>query len=55
MASASSFFSRAFSASRSFSRRASDTSMPPNFARLVQNDASLTACFLHGFQFKQES
>ena len=35
IASANSFLSRAFSASRSFSRRASETSMPPNFARHV--------------------
>ncbi|KOT21990.1 hypothetical protein DM52_2239 [Burkholderia mallei] len=35
IASASSFFSRAFSTSRSLSRRASETSMPPNFARQV--------------------
>ena len=32
IASASSFFSRAFSASKVRSRRASDTSRPPNFA-----------------------
>jgi hypothetical protein len=31
--SASSFFSRAFSASRSFRRLASDTLMPPNLLR----------------------
>ncbi|KOS85542.1 hypothetical protein DM45_3767 [Burkholderia mallei] len=35
IASASSFFSRAFSTSRPLSRRASETSMPPNFARQV--------------------
>jgi hypothetical protein len=35
IASASSLSRRAFSASRFFSRRASDTSMPPNFARQV--------------------
>ncbi|KGC60455.1 transposase domain protein [Burkholderia mallei] len=35
IASVSSFFSRAFSTSRPLSRRASETSMPPNFARQV--------------------
>ncbi len=35
IASANSFLSHAFSLSRSLSRRASDTSMPPNFAHQV--------------------